>query len=43
MVLELSADPYVPQIGSLSANASEQHEARAWADRQRYRLADGIG
>jgi [ribosomal protein S5]-alanine N-acetyltransferase len=41
-VLELSTDPYVPQIGTLPANASEQ-EARAWINRQRHRLAEGIG
>ena len=42
MVLELSTDQYVPRIGSLPANASEQ-EARAWVIRQRRRLAEGIG
>jgi RimJ/RimL family protein N-acetyltransferase len=42
MVLELSTDPYVPLIGTLPANASEQ-EARAWINRQRQRLAEGIG
>ena len=41
-VRELSTDPYVPQIGTLPGNASEQ-EARAWVDRQRRRLAEGIG
>lgn len=42
MVLELSGDPYVPLIGSLPANATEQ-EARAWIDRQLGRLAEGVG
>ncbi|MDR2984052.1 MAG: GNAT family N-acetyltransferase [Nocardiopsaceae bacterium] len=42
MVRELSTDPYVPQIGTLPANASEL-EAVAWLDRQRRRLAEGIG
>lgn len=42
MVQELATDPYVPLIGSLPPNASE-HEARAWVDRQRRRLAEGFG
>lgn len=42
MVRELSADPYVPLIGSLSPNASDQ-EAQAYIDRQRGRLAEGTG
>jgi RimJ/RimL family protein N-acetyltransferase len=42
MVRELSADPYVPQISTLAANASDQ-EARAWVDRQLNRFAEGIG
>ena len=42
MAIELSTDPYLPQIGTLPADASE-HEARAWVDRQRNRLAEGIG
>jgi RimJ/RimL family protein N-acetyltransferase len=39
---ELSTDPYVPDTGSLPANASEQ-EARDWIDRQRGRLAERTG
>jgi [ribosomal protein S5]-alanine N-acetyltransferase len=39
---ELSTDPYVPLIGTLPANASQQ-EAQAWIDRQRDRLAEGAG
>jgi [ribosomal protein S5]-alanine N-acetyltransferase len=42
MARELATDPYVPLIGSLPPNASE-HEARAWVDRQRRRLAEGFG
>jgi RimJ/RimL family protein N-acetyltransferase len=42
MVREMSADPYVPQIGTLPLNASAQ-EARAYIDRQRGRLAEGRG
>jgi [ribosomal protein S5]-alanine N-acetyltransferase len=42
MVREMSTDPYVPQIGSLPANASQQ-DARDWIDRQRGRLAEGAG
>jgi [ribosomal protein S5]-alanine N-acetyltransferase len=42
MAVELSTDPYVPLIGTLPANASQQ-EARAWVDRQRGRLAEGAG
>jgi RimJ/RimL family protein N-acetyltransferase len=42
MARELSADPYVPLIGSLPANASQQ-EAQDWIDRQRGRLAEGAG
>lgn len=42
MAIELSTDPYVPLIGSLPANASQQ-EAREWVDRQRGRLAQGAG
>jgi RimJ/RimL family protein N-acetyltransferase len=42
MARELSADQYVPLIGSLPANASDQ-EARDWVDRQRGRLAEGTG
>ncbi len=42
MVQELSADPYVPLIGTLPPNASTQ-EAQAYIDRQRGRLAEGIG
>jgi [ribosomal protein S5]-alanine N-acetyltransferase len=42
MVRELSTDPYVPLIGSLPPNASQQ-EAQDWVDRQRGRLAEGAG
>ena len=42
MTRELSTDPYVPLIGSLPPNASEQ-EARDFIDRQRGRLAEGAG
>jgi [ribosomal protein S5]-alanine N-acetyltransferase len=42
MVMEMSTDPYVPLIGSLPANASQQ-EAREYIDRQRGRLAEGTG
>lgn len=42
MVQELSTDPYVPLIGSLPPNASRR-EAQDYIDRQRGRLAEGIG
>jgi len=42
MVQEMSADPYVPLIGTLPPNASPQ-EALAYIDRQRGRLAEGAG
>ena len=42
MVRELSTDPYVPLIGTLAPNASQQ-EAEAYIDRQLGRLAEGIG
>jgi [ribosomal protein S5]-alanine N-acetyltransferase len=42
MMMELSADPYVPLIGSLPANAS-QREAQDWIDRARGRWAEGAG
>ena len=42
MARELSTDPYVPLIGSLPANATQQ-EAQVWVDRQRGRLAEGAG
>ncbi len=42
MARELSTDAYVPLIGSLPANASEQ-EALDWIARQRGRLAEGAG
>lgn len=42
MVQELSADPYVPLIGTLPPNATRQ-EALDYIDRQRGRLAEGIG
>jgi RimJ/RimL family protein N-acetyltransferase len=42
MAREMSTDPYVPLIGTLPANASDQ-EAQAYIDRQRGRLAEGTG
>jgi ribosomal-protein-alanine N-acetyltransferase len=42
MIMEMSTDPYVPLIGSLPANASQQ-EAHDYIDRQRGRLAEGTG
>lgn len=39
---ELSADPYVPHIGSLPAHASED-ELLEWAHRQQRRHAEGAG
>jgi [ribosomal protein S5]-alanine N-acetyltransferase len=40
MVQELSTDPYIPLIGSIPANASQQ-EAQDWIDRQRVYRTDG--
>ncbi|WP_446664359.1 GNAT family N-acetyltransferase [Flexivirga sp. B27] len=42
MIQDLSTDPYVPTIGSLPADATED-EARAYLGRQRGRLAEGTG
>jgi [ribosomal protein S5]-alanine N-acetyltransferase len=42
MVMEMSTDPYIPLIGSLPADASQQ-EAREYIDRQCGRLAEGTG
>lgn len=42
MAIEASTDPYIPLIGTLPANASEQ-EAQDYVDRQRGRLAEGLG
>ena len=42
MARELATDPYVPLVGSLPANASEQ-QALEWIARQRGRLAEGAG
>jgi len=42
MVREMSADPYVPLIGTLPPNASTP-EALAYIDRQRGRLAERVG
>jgi [ribosomal protein S5]-alanine N-acetyltransferase len=42
MARELSADPYVPLIGTLPPRASQQ-QAMEWIDRQRGRLAEGTG
>jgi RimJ/RimL family protein N-acetyltransferase len=42
MVRDLATDPYVPTIGTLAAYATEE-QARAYIERQRSRLPDGIG
>lgn len=42
MVQDLATDPYVPLIGSLPAHA-DAAEALAYIDRQRGRLAEGVG
>lgn len=42
MAQELSKDPYVPHVGSLPANASED-EALAWVKRQQSRYAELSG
>ena len=42
MVLELATDPYVPTVSSLNANADTE-QALAWIERQRGRLAEGVG
>jgi [ribosomal protein S5]-alanine N-acetyltransferase len=42
MAIELGTDPYVPLIGSLPANASQQ-QAQDWINRQRGRHAEGAG
>ena len=42
LALELSADPYVPLIGSLPAQASVA-ESRDWVHRQQERYRDGAG
>lgn len=42
MALDLSQDPYVPNIGTLPACATEE-EALLWVERQRQRYADGTG
>jgi ribosomal-protein-alanine N-acetyltransferase len=42
MVQELSADSYVPLVGTLPSNATKQ-EAQDYIGRQRGRLAEGIG
>jgi len=42
MARELATDPYVPQGGSLPLNASHD-QALAWIERQRGRLAEGLG
>lgn len=42
MVRELSTDPYVPTIGLLPADASDD-EALAWVRRQQGRWAEGAG
>lgn len=42
MVIDLSTDPYIPLIGSLSHNANRA-EAIGYIDRQRSRAATGVG
>ncbi|NDL56222.1 GNAT family N-acetyltransferase [Phytoactinopolyspora mesophila] len=42
MARELSTDPYVPQVGSLPANANED-EALAWVERQQGRYVELAG
>ena len=42
MAIQASTDPYIPLIGTLPPNASQQ-EAQDWVDRQRGRLAEGLG
>jgi hypothetical protein len=42
MVMELSTDPYVPLIGTLPADASQQ-QAQEWIERQRSRRAEAAG
>ncbi len=42
MAIELSADPYMPLIGTLPERASRR-EAMEWIDRQRGRPAEGFG
>lgn len=42
VVQEMSTDPYIPLIGTLPPNASQQ-EARDYIDRQIGRLAEGTG
>ena len=42
MLRDLATDPYVPLIGSLPANASEQ-EALDFIERQHNRLETGVG
>lgn len=42
MALDLSTDPYVPSIGSLPANATED-QAREWLERQRTSVKRGAG
>jgi [ribosomal protein S5]-alanine N-acetyltransferase len=42
MAIQASTDPYIPLISTLPPNATEQ-EAQAWVDRQRGRLAEGVG
>jgi ribosomal-protein-alanine N-acetyltransferase len=42
MLMEMSTDPYIPLIGTLPADASEQ-EAHEFIQRQRGRLTEGTG
>ncbi|GAB3481135.1 GNAT family N-acetyltransferase [Amycolatopsis cihanbeyliensis] len=42
MVLDLSTDPYLPQIGSLPGNA-DREQALAYIERQHERLGTGAG
>lgn len=42
MVMNLATDPYLPLIGSLPGDATAE-QAREFIDRQRGRLAEGVG
>lgn len=42
MARDLSQDPYVPSVGSLPPNATDE-EALAWVERQQQRHIDGTG
>lgn len=42
LAVEMGSDPYIPLIGTLPAFPSRQ-QASEWVDRQRGRLAEGLG